>query len=355
MKFACCKSTIEGAAGTIQCSNCKNNYHAACMLLGDKKKPNQKSFDLKKDWVCPECLNSRPRQTINDNTPVRVAISSGTMDKVTTKRGASSATSPPECHNIMTSDLYDQICSIVSAESDKLYSKIKLTITEVISTEIQPLKAEVAAFKESLTFLNQQYDTLNKRIDNIEADLKTMDASRTEVGNMKSCLDKLDADINNKEQWSRRSNIEIYGIPEKKGENLIKILETIAGKIDFPLNTATDLDFITRVAPKSDNKGKIKPVVLRFLARYKKDDFLASAKKLKLCANDIGFPNNMSKIYFNEHLTRMNKQLLQLAKVKAKELNFKYVWVKNCSIFMRRSDNSPVVHIEKPVDLNKLK
>lgn len=37
MKFACCKSSTEGATGTIQCRICKDIYHNACIFLTDKK------------------------------------------------------------------------------------------------------------------------------------------------------------------------------------------------------------------------------------------------------------------------------------------------------------------------------
>ncbi|CAH2087987.1 unnamed protein product [Euphydryas editha] len=162
-------------------------------------------------------------------------------------------------------------------------------------------------------------------------------------------------DNNRREQWSRRSNLEIYGIPERKSENLLVLLKDIAQRIDFPLNIDCDLDFITRVAPREKNLKKPKPIVVRFLARYKKDEFLSKAKKSKIKASDLGFNNSNAQIFFNDHLTGANKSLLQRAKIIAKEHNFKYTWVKNCAIMVRRSDTSPVVHITNPIDLNKVK
>lgn len=53
----------------------------------------------------------------------------------------------------------------------------------------------------------------------------------------------------------------------------LQLLGAIAKQIDFPIKIENDLDFITRVAPQYDSKGKIKSKVLRFLAIHKKDDF----------------------------------------------------------------------------------
>lgn len=84
------------------------------------------------------------------------------------------------------------------------------------------------------------------------------------------------------EQWVRRSNIQINGVPQKKGENLIQLIKILAEKANFPLSTDTDIDFITRVATKNDsNDSRPKPIILKLQARYKKDDFLTSLRKLK--------------------------------------------------------------------------
>lgn len=348
MKFACCKSTTEGATGMMTCSSCKNNYHIACMYPTDKKKILP---DLKTKWVCPECRLSKPRQYNNDNTPLR-KNDRGSPENVTMRRGDSYKS--PEC-SMEASIAYEQVREIVSLEFEKFCSKLKTTIADIISTELMPIRKEIASFQDSIAFINEQYENLNKKIEFIENDLKTLKATNKEIGEIKSDLNRFEQEHNNREQWSRRSNIEIYGIPEKKGENLIDILKSIAQRMDFPLNINYDLDFITRVAPKNNTSKKPKPIVVRFLARYRKDDFLSKARKLKLKASDLGFNNNNSPIFFNDHLTSENKSLLQRVKTKARENKYLYIWVKNCAIMVRRTDTSPIIHISNETDLNKIK
>ncbi|CAH2095044.1 unnamed protein product [Euphydryas editha] len=108
------------------------------------------------------------------------------------------------------------------------------------------------------------------------------------------------------------------------------------------------------VASKSQENKKPKPIVVKFLCRWKKDDFLAQVKKLKLKCSDIGFSSNDNFIYFNDHLTSKNKVLLQSVKKSAKEKGYRYVWVKNCCIMVRRNDTSPVLHIINVNDLKKI-
>lgn len=142
---------------------------------------------------------------------------------------------------------------------------------------------------------------------------------------------------------------------KKKNENLFDILQTISDRIQHKVDPSLDIDFITRVAPKKSDPKKIKPIIIRFLARHKKDDFLSRVRKMKLKASDIGYVGFDNFIYFNEHLTSINKSLLHQTKVIAKEKQYTYVWVKNCAIFARRNDTSPVIAITNELDLNQLK
>ncbi|XP_045455318.1 uncharacterized protein LOC123664999 [Melitaea cinxia] len=240
-------------------------------------------------------------------------------------------------------------------EIEKLWSNVKTTIFDIISTELSPIREEIAAFKQSISFMSSQYESLCKKIDMMDSEVKTLQATKTAVGEIKSSIIELESQVNNREQWARRSNVEIYGVPERKGENLMHILECVSKRIDFPLDISRDVDFVTRVASKNNNSKRTKPIIVRFLARYKKDDFLSLARKFKFSADDLGFKDDNSKIFFNDHLTSVNKSLLQRVKVRAKENKYLYTWVKNCAIMVRRTDTSPIIHISSVSDLNKIK
>lgn len=159
---------------------------------------------------------------------------------------------------------------IISTEFDKFWFKIKTTIENAIANELAPIKKEIADFQESLSFISCKYEKLSKKVEALECDFKSFKVTQTDVNDLKTNVHKLEVDNNSREQWSRRSNVEIYGIPERKSENLVVLLKDIAQRINFPLNTDCDVDFITRVAPRENNLKKPKPIVVRFLAHYKK-------------------------------------------------------------------------------------
>lgn len=367
MKYACCKSLAEGAVSALICIKCKQNHHVACVFPSDKKKVTN---EFRKSWLCPDCSLAQPKVLRNDNTPLtpqqggNPRCQPSGIDNVNSRRGGSCGESPPPTPQNLSSSclsldsikdmISKEISVMISKEIATLKSEIDRTITKAVSRELKPLREEIASIKESLNFINNQHDLIVKRVDNLEKEVKLVSVAKAEVGKIRDAISIADAENHKREQWARRSNVEIFGIPERQGENLLKILGDIASHMQFPLHSASDIDFVTRVAPKQNENKKIKPIVVRFLARWKKDDFLAVARKLRLKCSDIGISGD-SFVHFNEHLTSRNKALLQRVKSVCKEKGFKYVWVRNCSIKVRRSDTSPVIHISCESDLNKIK
>lgn len=63
---------------------------------------------------------------------------------------------------------------------------------------------------------------------------------------------------------------------------------------------------------------------------------------------------HLRNIYINEMLCSANKKLLFDTKIFAKNNNFKYVWVRDGMIFIRKSDNQKYFVIKDFTDLNKI-
>ncbi|CAH0721722.1 unnamed protein product, partial [Brenthis ino] len=356
MKYSCCKSTSGGATDRITCIQCKCHYHIQCLFPSNED--NEISNELKKKWTCPTCSCTR-RGLNTDNTPVRsspLGSRSVKNTNINMQRGGSAINQSPETMDIGREFNFtiDDIKHIISSEIAKWKSDLELTINNLVSSFLQPIKEDIVNLKDSISFINTKYEEINQKIAHFENEIKVLSAQSSSLNDLRINLDSMEAENNKREQWVRRSNVEIYGIPEKKNENLMELLQSISSHIGYQVNPATDIDFITRVAPTSRENRRSKPIIIRFLSRWKKDDFLSIARKNKLKCSDLGFSGNNSNIYFNDHLTKSNKNLLQEAKKLAKEKSFLYVWVKNCTIMVRRSDTSPVLHIINQSDLKKI-
>ena len=52
-----------------------------------------------------------------------------------------------------------------------------------------------------------------------------------------------------------------------------------------------------------------------------------------------------------KHLTSLNKQLFRDAKVKKRSLGYKYLWIRNGKIFIRKTDTSQAIAITSDEDI----
>ena len=127
--------------------------------------------------------------------------------------------------------------------------------------------------------------------------------------------------------------VEVGGIPRKARENCEKIRLGLASKIRVDLKTE-DIDACHRIPPKQDA-----PITVKLHSRKKSLAMLSKQAKVnsKKCRTaDLGFamptqdPNSTNgasvKVYINECFTSRNKNILRLAKIKKRELDFKFVW-----------------------------
>ncbi|KAI4462337.1 l1 transposable element-related [Holotrichia oblita] len=152
-------------------------------------------------------------------------------------------------------------------------------------------------------------------------------------------------------------NLEIVGVPMNRDENVITLATNIASVLGVELVPA-EIDAIHRVprpqAVGSNVQQKPKNIIIRFASRMKRNEFISAAKKKRgLNARDIGFGSD-ARIFINEHLSKYYKDLFYKAKAKCTENNFKYIWIKDCKIYARKTDAGRVVHISTEADLNRL-
>ncbi|KAL4702319.1 hypothetical protein ACJJTC_006925 [Scirpophaga incertulas] len=153
------------------------------------------------------------------------------------------------------------------------------------------------------------------------------------------------------EQRSRLNNVEVKGVPLKPGENLFSIAEALTKAVGYSF-PKTQINYIVRV-PIHNSKEKL--IIITFINRYIKEEFLGAARAKKiLTADDIGFRGNRQIAFVNDHLIPESKNLLTKTKAVAKEKNYSYVWVKHCKIHVRKNDTSRVVIVSTVNDLNKI-
>ncbi|XP_048486676.1 uncharacterized protein LOC125490698 [Plutella xylostella] len=235
------------------------------------------------------------------------------------------------------------------------FTSIKSRLEDIQATN-KLLLEDHRKLAAELIDIKQREDVTNARVDSIEAKLTTTTAT----------IGELTQQLRLKDQQSRMNNLEISGIPQLSGENLQTILQNIAVKVGYTLRE-TDVDYIHRVrryAPANNsNKGTSTPtphtpppnIIVRFSQRQRKSDMLAAVRVRRgLTTADAGIDGAAKPIFVNEHLAPHNKVLHGRARRLGKELGYKYIYTRDCKIFLRKTDISKPFPILSEEDLVKI-
>lgn len=163
------------------------------------------------------------------------------------------------------------------------------------------------------------------------------------------------------EQLSRTNNLEIQCVPEHKSENLYSTVQQLANTIKCPL-AESDLQYCTRIAKFNTNSPRPRSILVKFSSRRLRNNFLAGIIKFnrnnqsnKLNTSHLGFGDKkISPVFVSEHLTPETKSLHAAARHKAKELNYKFTWVRDGKVFLRKSETSNFILVKDTEVLKSL-
>ena len=156
------------------------------------------------------------------------------------------------------------------------------------------------------------------------------------------------------DQYHRRINLEVSGVPEKKEEKPENIVLEIAQKIN-PDITANDIDIAHRLGPKREDRERPRPIIVRFNNRRSRNAIYDERRKLKnVTTRDFGFQGR-GKIFINENLIASTKELLGEVNKARKSAGFKFLWTHNGRIYVKKNETAFPVIIHGKEDLCKLK
>ena len=221
-----------------------------------------------------------------------------------------------------------------------------------LKTEIQEIKASQEFVFNKYDFLKSNYDSLlatSKKQEEIQR-LKTQSASLEVLGTNES--KKVDA----LEQYGRRLNLEIAGVPVKDNENTNDIVIEIAKLANVEI-TKDQIPTSHRLAAKPKRNAidqaarSPPPIIVRFISRDIRNRLYTNRQNLRNANSKHSATDGMNHFYINENLTRYRKKLFWNVKTRAKSHQFKYYWTSNGNIFVKKSDESQPLLIKSDEDL----
>lgn len=352
---AACRNEIDGRNDEYKkCSRCYAFYHLLCI--------NSAGDSLSGDWMCPECLRKLPKGD-NTETPLRLASTNLAPLNVNTNKRTNAKRkninrSPPSDREV------EERSDNPAALSSDLRQIIREEVSKAVKGGISGLNSQLIevceqmkGFHESMNFFNDQFEKLSSEIscykENIKILTKENESLRAEMNTLGQRLNQID-------QASRTCNLELQCVPENKAENLMTIVKQLCNVIKCPLDDS-DIHHYTRIAKMNKESARPRSILVKFGCPRTRDSFLAASISYnksnpqdKINTSHLGFGGVKSPVFVVENLSVDNKRLHAAARSKAKELNYRYVWVRNGRIYMRKTESSDHVFIRNLSTLDKL-
>lgn len=342
----CAKCRLVVTDG-VNCSVCKGILHYGCAGIAETTYRKMTS-DKKANWRCVSC-----RAGNNLATDVVPAETQHPQDP----------SSAPAASGASSAELQQGFASILKEIHD-------------FRDEFRLIKTDLVTCKDGIQEINTKLNEMESRVSFVEDSVSQMKEKTELVAKLQSDLNTatkmittLQQEFDAREQYSRINNIEISGLPFKKGENLNSILHdmyTVVG-LTFEAHHIDSIQRVRRFQTADDNEGgdndrgrssknREPAVIVKFTRRIYKDQLLSAVRARKgITTSSIGLNGPALNLYLGDHLTPASKMLLKRARDLKRDNKLAYLWIRDCKILARKTETSKVMVINNNFDFNKIK
>ncbi len=195
-------------------------------------------------------------------------------------------------------------------------------------------------------------ESTEKKIDNLAERVKKLEERemelKAEIQTVKEENVTLKLQLENLEQYSRRNNLIISGIPTNQNENIREITKNLAKIWNVEIQ---NYDIVA--AHRLYSRTKIPDIIIKFNNREKVVEMIKKSKSNKINSDKLQL-EPATPIFCSEHLTPYTKKILAYTKKLRQEGKIKYVWVKEGSVLIRVEEDMEAQKIKNEFELEKL-
>lgn len=369
----CKKEILIEVEKNLMCNVCDLYFHSKkCLKLTEYF---HKKF-LKIGWTCTKCRKNPEKNQFVHRRSISVSSPTKTNESVTDIGGGIDHSIDTGINtNEVNTDAPQRLPSLSFVSSADLSFDVITTTADVhrnasvreehnqseMSEKPQWVNELQSSIKEILNKQNdfsKMFSDFESTILNLQKEMKNLreqnKALNKENDELRTRVDNSHYRLNSLEQKSLVNDALICGVPEKASEDLFQVITSIDKASGGPLVDKSDILAVFRIRhKKKKSDGFPRPIVVKFSKNNKKNDFIKRCKKMRKNLTTKIFDSHSAQrpVYVSESLTNTTAFLM----AKMKELNrgrFKYIWVKNGNILIRRVDNDPIIRIS---NLNHVK
>ena len=179
------------------------------------------------------------------------------------------------------------------------------------STDCKEQSNFTEADRQKLSKIYDTVENLTRQVSNLQRSLKRSNQKikelKSENEQIKQAVNMNILEIDSLEQYSRRENIRIHGVPEPQGkkDDGEEVVVELAEKLGINIESYD----IHRLGRKRSPLAKPHPIITRFVKYKHRNDILFSKSKLKNCNN-----GKLNNAFITEDLTPLRSKLLNYVK-----------------------------------------
>lgn len=306
---------VLGKKHRLKCSgDCGLWYHgkAECTQLSEKEL--KKIIDNNKQFICNGCTDDKSSSSEDEHEESSNGDSTESETETTMRRTQSS--NP-------------------SKKSPRKNSEY--TIADVMK-KLDDMREENRTLLEKFEKQEKETRKIRQRVEKMEAEQKTM---RREIELLKNERQK-------QFESSLKNNVVIRGLPtsEIEEDELKKPVIKIAEKLKMSLN---EEDIQCKLIGKEEKQLKV------IFKDYSSKELLMKAKKnTSIKIKDCGFTGE-AEVFINHDMSVECQKLFKKVRDYKKQNQFKYAWYAHGKIYLRKKDDSDVIHVKSEATLGTIK
>lgn len=297
------------AVDIVKCvGGCGNVFHSKC-IKSDVEGKKTRSF---KDWKCKDC------------------------------RSNASSNQSASTINVLTKEFLSRVLEDFKNEVFKEFKSFRNDF-ESLTSSMQVMSDTVDKCNTLMVEMKKDFTALKKENEEL----------RATAGRLTTQVDSLSERLRTLEQYTRRTNLEISGIPVTANECVKDVIRDVGTVLGVEVR---DEHIAAAHRVPAFNKSRTPSLIVQLQSKTLRDEWLTKFRNVRpITANQVNSSLPRQPIYVNEHLSPDNKKFLSLLKQKCKELNYKYVWSRDGRFFTRKNQGLPCVKISTQEDIDSLK
>lgn len=232
------------------------------------------------------------------------------------------------------------------------------TIFNKMQKQFKLQEKAINKIHDSQKYINDSFEELRNEIKRVTEENKKIKKELSELraqnSSFKTKLSKMQHQMTVIKQKENKNNLIITNLPKIEKEELHNLIIKLGQQVDAEIERKDIIDVYQNV----NKKHNTYPVI----ARMNNENFKTKAMKFRKEQGIIDmkkiFPNiemRGKNINFHHLLEKELSELLHKTKNEAKSKQYKFVWVKDGRILIRKDDHAATFEIESIEDLKKIK